>query len=215
MSEQKRVIYTKEELAAKVKVPAIVEQDLKRIISDRLEQCGLYYRCFSRIKTASSMAHKFALKDYGAENKKLQDLVGVRINLYFDDDVEICQNIVENTFDVIGWSTSERSEEEFKPTKLNGVCRLPEYLRSEISTETWDMYIDDTFEIQIKTMFSRAGMRSSTICAIKERNCGRITRAFPDTLTVFWQLWSFVINPWLPCLRIWDIPFINQADGVI
>ena len=33
--------------------------------------------------------------------------------------------------------------------------------------------------------------------------------------TVFWQLWSFVINPWLPCLRIWDIPFINQADGVI
>ena len=31
MSEQKRVIYTKEELAAKVKVPAIVEQDLKRI----------------------------------------------------------------------------------------------------------------------------------------------------------------------------------------
>ena len=54
MSEQKRVIYTKEELAVKVKVPAIVEQDLKRIISDRLEQCGLYYRCFSRIKTASS-----------------------------------------------------------------------------------------------------------------------------------------------------------------
>lgn len=29
MSEQRRVIYTKEELAAKVKVPAIVEQDLK------------------------------------------------------------------------------------------------------------------------------------------------------------------------------------------
>ena len=153
MSEQKRVTFTKEELSARVKVPAIVEQDLKRIISDRLEQCGLYYRVFSRIKTASSMAHKFELKDYGAENKKLQDLVGVRINLYFDDDVEICQNIVENTFDVIGWSTSERSEEEFKPTKLNGVCRLPEYLRSEISPETWEMYIDDTFEIQIKTMF--------------------------------------------------------------
>ena len=72
MSEQKRVIFTKEELAAKVKVPAIVEQDLKRIISDRLEQCGLYYRVFSRIRTtSSSMAHKFALKDYGAENKKL------------------------------------------------------------------------------------------------------------------------------------------------
>ena len=111
MKEQTRVTFTKEELAAKVKVPAIVEQDLKRIISDRLEQCGLYYRVFSRTKTAASMAHKFELKDYSAEDKKLQDLVGVRINLYFDDDVDICQNIVENTFDVEGCVTSERSEE--------------------------------------------------------------------------------------------------------
>ena len=153
MSEQGRVIFTKEELAARVKVPAIVEQDLKRIISDRLEQCGLYYRVFSRTKTAASMAHKFELKDYGEDNKKLQDLIGVRVNLYFDDDVDICKNIMENTFDVVEWSTSERSEEEFKPTKLNGVCRLPAYLRSEISPDTWEMYIDDTFEIQIKTMF--------------------------------------------------------------
>ena len=77
LSEQGRVIFTKEELAARVKVPAIVEQDLKRIISDRLEQCGLYYRVFSRTKTAASMAHKFELKDYGEDNKKLQDLIGV------------------------------------------------------------------------------------------------------------------------------------------
>ena len=113
MSEEKRAIYTKEELAAKVRVPAIVEQDLKRIISDRLEQCGLYYRVFSRIKTASSMAHKFEMKDYGEGNRKLQDLIGVRVNLYFDDDVDICKKIMENTFDLIDWSTSEISDEEF------------------------------------------------------------------------------------------------------
>ena len=33
MNEQKRVVFTKEELSAKVKVPAIVEQDLKRIMT--------------------------------------------------------------------------------------------------------------------------------------------------------------------------------------
>lgn len=153
LKEQRKVVFTKEELAERVKVPAIVEQDLKRIISDRLEQCGLYYRVFSRIKTASSMARKFELKEYGEGHKKLQDLVGVRINLYFDDDVDICRDIMEHTFEVVGWSTSERSEEEFKPTKLNGVFHLPEYLKTEISPDTWDMYIDDTFEIQIKTMF--------------------------------------------------------------
>lgn len=152
MKELGRVSYTKEELSRRVKVPAIVEQDLKRIISDRLEQCGLYFRVFSRIKTATSMAHKFELKDYG-DGRKLQDLIGVRINLYFDDDVDICQHIMEHTFDVIDWSTSERSEEEFKPTKLNGVFRLPEYLKNQISSDTWEMYIDDTFEVQIKTIF--------------------------------------------------------------
>lgn len=146
------VTFTKEELAAKVRVPAIVEQDLKRIISERLEQCGMYFRCFSRIKTPDSMARKFEMKDY-SEERKLQDLVGVRINLYFDDDVPICQKIIENTFDVIEWSTSKRGDDEFKPAKLNGVFRMPEYLKAQISPQTFDMCIDDTFEVQIKTMF--------------------------------------------------------------
>ena len=147
-----RVIYTREELAENVRVPAVVEQDIKRIISERLEACGLYFRVFSRTKTAASMARKFERKDYG-QDRKLQDLVGARINLYFDDDVDICKKIMERTFDLLEWSTSERSDEEFKPIKLNGVFRMPEYLRKEISAQTWDMCIDDTFEIQIKTMF--------------------------------------------------------------
>lgn len=152
MCEQGKITFTKEELSRRVRVPAIVEQDLKRIITDRLEQCGLYFRVFSRIKTASSIARKFEMKDYGA-GRKIQDLVGLRINVYFDDDVEICRHIMENTFETLEWSASEQTEDEFKPTKLNGVFRLPEYLRAEISEDTWEMYIDDTFEIQIKTMF--------------------------------------------------------------
>ena len=65
---------TKEDFSRNVKVPARVEQDLKRIISDRLEQCGIYYRVFSRIKTAASIARKFELKEYN-DKRKLQDLV--------------------------------------------------------------------------------------------------------------------------------------------
>ena len=179
MKEQTKAVFTKEELAKAVNVPAVVELDLKRIITHRLEQCGLYFRVFSRIKTATSMVHKFEQKEYG-EDRKIQDLVGVRINLYFDDDMDICKYIMENTFEVVGWSTSERSEVEFKPVKLNGVFRLPEYLKDEISSETWEMFIDDTFEIQIKTMFFEGCMRSSTICATRARSSGGISRHFPD-----------------------------------
>ncbi len=152
MGETDKVIYTKEELAERVRVSPVVESDLKRIITDRMEQCGLYFRAFSRVKTAASMARKFEQKEYGAD-RKLQDLIGVRINLYYDDDVEICQHIMDQTFEVVNWSTSERTDDEFKPQKINGVFRLPEYLKNEISPGTWEMCIDDTFEVQIKTMF--------------------------------------------------------------
>ncbi len=152
MNDFEKVIFTKEEFSERVKISPVVESDLKRIITDRMEQCGLYFRVFSRIKTAASMERKFEQKEYGGAHK-LQDLVGVRINLYFDDDVEICRHVMEQTFEVVDWSTSERSDDEFKPTKLNGVFRLPEYLKGEISADTWEMCIDDTFEIQIKTMF--------------------------------------------------------------
>ncbi len=152
MDASEKAVFSKEEFAERVKVSPVVESDLKRIIADRMEQCGLYFRVFSRTKTPGSMARKFEMKDYGGD-RKMQDLVGVRINLYYDDDVEICQYIMEQTFQVVNWSASERTDDEFKPTKLNGVFRLPEYLKREISTDTWDMCIDDTFEIQIKTMF--------------------------------------------------------------
>ncbi|MCD8336426.1 MAG: hypothetical protein LUD18_03975 [Lachnospiraceae bacterium] len=152
MEESERFIFTKEELAERVQVSPVVESDLKQIITDRMEQCGLYFRVFSRIKTSASMARKFEQKEYGGD-RRIQDLVGVRINLYFDDDVEICRHIMEQTFEAVDWSTSERNEDEFKPIKLNGVFRLPEYLKDEISADTWEMGIDDTFEVQIKTMF--------------------------------------------------------------
>lgn len=150
--EENKFLFSKEEIARAVVVPKIVENDLKGVVEDRLQQCGLYYRVFSRIKTASSLEHKYQIKSYNNE-KRIQDLVGLRVDLYFEDDLLICQNIMERAFDLVGWASSESKEEEFKATKINGVFRLPEYLKARISSETWEMGIDDTFEIQLKTMF--------------------------------------------------------------
>ncbi len=147
-----KVTYTREEIEARVKVPAIVEVELKHLVEERLKQCGLYYRLFSRIKKADSLARKYQIKDYN-ENKKIQDLIGIRIDVYFEDDVKICQSILEDLFSLVEWSESEQSEIEFKPVKVNGVFRLPHYLKKQISEETWGMCIDDTVEIQLKTVF--------------------------------------------------------------
>ncbi len=148
----KRMEFTADEIAERVIVPKVVETDLKSIVEARLQQCGLYHRVFSRIKTPDSLVHKYQIKEYN-DKKKIQDLVGIRIDLYFEDDLEICQHIMERSFDLVEWSSSESKEEEFKATKINGIFRLPEYLMAKISPATWDMAIDDTFEIQFKTMF--------------------------------------------------------------
>ena len=50
LSEQGRALFTKEELAARVKVPAIVEQDLKRIISDRWNSAAFISGCFPGLR---------------------------------------------------------------------------------------------------------------------------------------------------------------------
>ena len=152
LESQSKYLFSKDEIAQRAVVPKIVENDLKNVIEERLQQCGLYYRVFSRIKTASSLEHKYQIKSYNDE-KKIQDLVGLRIDLYFEDDLPICQDLMQRSFDLIGWSSSESKEEEFKATKINGVFRLPEYLKAKISSDTWEMGIDDTFEIQLKTMF--------------------------------------------------------------
>ena len=147
-----KVTFTKEEIDRNVKVPAIVEVELRHLLEERLKQSGLYYRLFSRIKTSESLERKFQIKDYNQE-KKIQDLIGLRIDVYFEDDLRICKQMLERMFSLVEWAESEQKEVEFKPVKINGVFRLPEYLRARISEKTWDMCIDTTMEIQIKTVF--------------------------------------------------------------
>ena len=147
-----KVTYTKEEIESKAVVPGIVEVELRHLVEDRLEQSGLYYRLFSRIKTADSLERKYQRKCYN-KDKKIQDLIGLRVDVYFEDDLRICRHILEQTFHLIDWSESSKNEIEFKPVKINGIFRLPAYLKEKISPETWDMCIDDTIEIQVKTVF--------------------------------------------------------------
>ncbi len=144
--------FTREEIAERVVVPKDVETELRGIVEERLEQCAFYHRTFSRIKSPVSLEHKYDFKVYDDTNK-IQDLIGIRVNLYFEDDLELCQDILEKSFEFIEWASTEADEEEFKATKINGIFRLPGYVKERISQDTWEMGIDDTFEVQLKTMF--------------------------------------------------------------
>lgn len=140
-----------------IRVPDVVRTDLFSIIEEKLKKAGFYYRIAYRVKAVDSTVDKLIFKDYGRagtenEDKKMQDLIGIRIMLYFVDDVSICRNLLDTLFIEPGvWETTETTEYEFKAMKVNGIFKLPGYLAKTIVNPVLSNYIDDTFEVQVRT----------------------------------------------------------------
>lgn len=131
-----------------------LQQDLTRQIS----KSGLMFRLFWRVKTIESIRHKMRIKgdSYFKGKAKMQDIIGLRIVVYFPDDVEVlstyfgCGDVVKESIDTPDDST-------FRPQRLNITRILPEeYIddfRNALPQEYADV-IDSTYEIQIRTIFS-------------------------------------------------------------
>lgn len=154
------MVYDRNTIKERVIASPMVEAELKTNIEHLLKKCGIFCRVFSRTKSASSLEHKLASGKYGGEkDKKIQDLIGIRVNLYFQDDLSICKQLFESAYEIVfeneadKWSETDVLNNNFEAAKINGVFKLPEYLIKGISDSTWDMGIDKTFEIQLKTVF--------------------------------------------------------------
>lgn len=135
-------------------IPPSISREIEQQLSKLFDKCGLYYRIFCRCKSGESAAAKIQLKKYDETGKKMQDLIGVRIALYFKDDIDICVELLNNSYTVIETVRDERDSDTFSPTRLNLVCQMPESVSSALSSRLWEFPIDKTFEIQVRTIFS-------------------------------------------------------------
>lgn len=135
-----------------------IAQKMELDLSNKFSKCGLMFRLFSRAKTLNSLSHKMAMKGdkYRSGQSKIQDMIGLRIVAYFQDDVDVLA-CYYSYGDVIQSSIDELNSSTFCPQRLNLVCSLPaEYVdefRHALPAE-FAPYIDDTYEIQIRTVFS-------------------------------------------------------------
>ena len=132
---------------------------ISHTIEQRFDKIGLLYRLFGRVKTDSSLKYKIQnnIGKYSKnkDGKKIQDIIGLRITLYFTDDLEIAISILKNLFE---WNESSSNidgftHNTFDAKRCNLIFRLPE---SECIDEYLDSdgYCDNTFEVQIRTVFS-------------------------------------------------------------
>ncbi|MCT4582773.1 MAG: hypothetical protein N4A35_15270 [Flavobacteriales bacterium] len=125
-------------------------------ISNELDRAGIMYRLFYRVKTQLSINKKIEAKNYKEEGKKVTDLVGIRITLYFQDDVDVVYEYLKSKPNFNHESTDNQEVYEFQPTRCNLTFDFEENDKSEVLTiiDTDSDVIDTMYEIQLRTVLS-------------------------------------------------------------
>lgn len=140
---------------------AILDSIVESLEAD-LSRCGFMYHIFCRTKSDSSIKAKLEKKsdEYRRDGKKMQDLLALRITLYFSDDVEILHQYLRNMTNFNEETIDEDDEKTFCPKRLNLVMNVPVEWRDNMSfylkqnhPDIADL-LDLTYEIQIRTILS-------------------------------------------------------------
>lgn len=139
---------------------ATIIKEIEENITNDLSRCGLLFRIFSRVKSKHSIESKINLKKekYHSKNEKMQDLLGIRITLYFSDDVNMLYSFLHSKKEFISESKDLIEVDKFCPQRLNLIMRIPENRKKDFLEIISDInscdLIDDTYEIQIRTVLS-------------------------------------------------------------
>jgi ppGpp synthetase/RelA/SpoT-type nucleotidyltranferase len=144
-------------------------RDIERIarsvaseIEDEIAKAGIFYRIFFRCKDPKSLNSKVnaITKEgevkYNGTSKFLRDIIGIRVNLYFADDLNIVTNYIKEKYQsrFIEETIDQNKTTEFKPTRINIIYSLPDDCKAEFREVVPDNRIDSVFELQLRTVFS-------------------------------------------------------------
>ncbi|MGB5134925.1 MAG: RelA/SpoT domain-containing protein [Prochlorococcaceae cyanobacterium] len=135
-----------------------IADNLKAEIEAELSRAGLLFRVFARAKSHNSIQSKLSAKNYGSgvRDRKMQDLYGVRVALYFPDDSELAQTLLKSKYehDIISSTVDTPEDATFGPTRCNLIFRLPDATTRYSVLLKEEPRIDRTFEVQFRTVFS-------------------------------------------------------------
>lgn len=129
-------------------------KNISNKIEEELDRVGIFHRTFFRCKSESSLERKLLQKDYNGTETFLRDIIGLRTNLYFADDIDIIYPYFKNVFSFVEETRDVNIETEFKPTRLNLIFKILEEYNKEFRDVIDDRRIDNTFEFQIRTVLS-------------------------------------------------------------
>lgn len=139
-----------------------IARDISCKIEEEISNAGIFYRIYFRCKERKSLIRKLTLLDnngnpkYSPEEKLLRDIIGIRINLYFAEDLEILTAFIKEQYSkfFVEETIDQNATTEFKPTRINLIYKIPEEYLMEFKEVVRDNRIDATYELQLRTVFS-------------------------------------------------------------
>ncbi|MBA3827909.1 MAG: RelA/SpoT family protein [Taibaiella sp.] len=132
-------------------------KDISSLIESELNRIGAFYRIFSRVKSYDSVQSKIGKKGlgyYDGINKFIRDTIGIRVILYFPDDLSLLYNYLKSRFVFIEETVDELSETQFAPSRRNLIFKIPQNLINEFQVAVNDRNLDATFELQLRTILA-------------------------------------------------------------
>jgi putative GTP pyrophosphokinase len=131
---------------------------IARRIEEILNSAGIFFRIFQRGKSQHSLQRKIEKNPgkYGFE-KKIKDILGIRICLYFSDDINLAKDLICKKFKYSAESSSIDipDKTEFGPTRYNLIFEIPRDLIQSLQIPLAMLpMVDKTFELQIRTILS-------------------------------------------------------------
>lgn len=134
-----------------------VADALRKEIDGELTTLGLLCRVFGRAKTRQSLTRKLDSSPgkYANGGRLIQDVVGIRVVLYFPEDIHIVEELLRAKYECDDNScTIDRPiATEFSVTRHNLIFKLPAEFDRDVR-DTGGFPIDKTFEVQVRTILS-------------------------------------------------------------
>lgn len=135
-----------------------IAEEIRRDIEELLSGVGLLFRVFARGKSPISLEKKIKKEPgkYSIGGKMIQDVIGVRVALYFPDDISIVKSILESRFKLNSSASTidTPGSDQFSVTRYNLVFHLPIELAENFKRINKDTPLDATFEVQLRSILS-------------------------------------------------------------
>jgi len=132
---------------------------LKTLLETLLSRASIKYHIVEeRAKTVESFSEKLhrAGKTYTNPLKEITDLAALRIIVYYEDDVDLVCNLLENEFNVDPRSIDKRAVLEPDRFGYLSVHKIVALSRSRAKLPEWSTFSELVAEIQVRTVLQHA-----------------------------------------------------------